>query len=207
MVWVAAVALLAVALSRIGCPGRRGASCLGSQRGGDVMRRPPGPGRSGDRRLQAWRRGVELVLSVSGRYPVIRLVSAIRWEAGAARVIVDRTGDVPMPTMPGSVAAGGSQPPRPPSKILAQFSELHSWLRDCAYSDGKPVGMVQLAIRPKGAVYVVSLRVQDQGGLVMSVEDPHLDDALLLLEAALTAVPPPWTRDPYPLGVSQSKRK
>jgi len=114
-----------------------------------------------------------------------------------------------MPQMPGSAVVGGSHHSRPPTKLLGSFPELKSWLCDSAYPDGKPIGLVQLSIRPKGAVFVVQLRIQDQGGLLMSVEDVNLDDALLLLEAALVAVPPPWCRDPYPLGVSQSggKRK
>lgn len=112
-----------------------------------------------------------------------------------------------MPQMPGSVATGGAAPARPTPKTLVSFPELSSWLKDTCYPDGKPIGMVQLSVRPKGAVYVVSLRIQDQGGLVMTAEEQSLDDALVLLEAALVSSPPPWHRDPYPLGQVTGKRK
>jgi len=112
-----------------------------------------------------------------------------------------------MPRQVSAVSGEGLQVQRAAPKLLGLFPELSSWMKDGNFPDGKPVGMVQLSVRPKGMVYVVQLRVQDQGGMIITVEDPSFDDALMLLEAALVASPPPWSRDPYPLGISQGKKK
>lgn len=167
----------------------------------------PALGSSRDRVVRVRYRNLALELWYASRYSPIRLRLARVVREGVDVVLRDHPEVLSMPrSFTGEV---GSQVlhPRAGSKVLAAFPELLSWLRDAAYSDGKPVGMVQLAVRPKGAVYVVTLRVQDQGGMMIQVEDANLDDAFLLLDAALVASPPPWTRDPYPLGQISSKKK
>lgn len=171
------------------------------------MRRPPGPMSTKPRVVVVQWRHFELVLAVRRGYLPIAIQAAGSRQRDGLVVHRGHMWGLSMPTMPGAVSANGVSPPRSTPKTLSQFPELSSWLKDTAYPDGKPVGMVQFSVRPKGAVYVVQLRIQDQGGLLMSVEDASLDDALVLLEAALTAVPPMWVRDPYPLGAVTSKRK
>lgn len=143
-----------------------------------------------------------------GVYRPVRLLRCVRAYTRYA-VVIHEDEEVPtMPRIPTGAVASGQLINRAKSRLLGEkLPELTGWLSDASYPDGKPVGMVQLSIRPKGAVYVVQLRVEDHGGLILTVEDPVVDDALVLLEASLTSDPIPWTRDPYPLGSVTKKRK
>jgi len=51
------------------------------------------------------------------------------------------------------------------------------------------------------------MKMAGHGGLRITVEDTNLDEALMALEAALTAEPPPWEPDPYPLDGHVTKKK
>lgn len=172
-----------------------------------MPKRPFGPGKENQRCIHVSLWNLRLVLWYANRYTPIRLRRSEVYRRGVWEPWADRPEVL---SMPRALSGGPGEGPvyqRPKPKLFERFPELVSWLTDSAYPDGKPVGMVQLSIRPKGAVFVVQLRIQDQGGMLCSVEDPVLDDALLLLEASLTASPVPWTRDPYPLGVSQTKKR
>lgn len=113
-----------------------------------------------------------------------------------------------MPKMPGSVASGDvPPPPRKPSQALKAFKEVGSFLADAVWPDGTVMGAVQLSLRTRAGKVVAQLKLADHGGLRISVEGDHLDDALAGLEAALSVEPVPWERDPYPLEGSVKKRK
>lgn len=172
-----------------------------------MPRRPLGPGGLHDRCVHVAYRNMRLVLWVSPRYRPIRLRRAEVWRGDRWQEYADRVEVLSMPRNLTGEAGGGILAGRSKPKLFEKFPELSSWMSDAAYQDGKPVGMVQLSIRPKGAVFVATLRIQDQGGMMLQVEDVSLDDTLILLEAALMASPVPWSRDPYPLGQITGKKK
>lgn len=172
-----------------------------------MPRRPIGPSKTHARCVYAHVRNFRLCLWCGPWYMPIRLRHAAVWRDDAWSTFADRPEVLSMPRAFEGTVSAGAPINRSKSKVLGAFPELSSWLVEGAYPDGKPVGMVQLSIRPKGAVYVATLRIADQGGLMLQTEDVQLDDVLLLLEAALTASPTPWQRDPYPLGQISGKRK
>lgn len=172
-----------------------------------MPRRPRGPGSSHTRCVHTSFKNLRLILFCGPVWLPIRLRRAEAFRNGEWSDYADRVEVLSMPRNLDAVTANGQMVNRSKPKLMAQFPELCSWLSDGTYADGKPVGMVQLSIRPKGAVYVVTLRIQDQGGMMLQVEDVNLDDTFVLLEAALTASPTPWSRDPYPLGQISSKKK
>lgn len=171
-----------------------------------MPKRPIGPGKSNQRCIHVAVRNLKLVLWFRDVYTPLRLRRADVYRNGAWSCTADRVEVLSMPrALTGSVGEG-IQVSRAKSKLLEKMPELCSWLSDGVYSDGKQVGMVQLSIRPKGSVYLASLRIQDQGGMVITTEEGTIEDALLLMEAALCASPVPWSRDPYPLGQISSKK-
>jgi len=172
-----------------------------------MPQRPKGPAKSRAKCYYGVVRNFRLALWFENVYTPIRLRAAEKLSQGRWTPFRDCPEVLSMPRAVSGVSGSALQVKRTDAKMFVHFPELTSWLADGNFSDGKPVGMVQLSIRPKGMVYVVQLRVQDQGGMILTVEDPSLDDALMLLEAALVATPVPWSRDPYPLGISQSKKK
>jgi len=112
-----------------------------------------------------------------------------------------------MPKPPGEQgSAPGIGKPRKESQVLKKFREIASFLTDVAYPDGTPIGNVQLSIRTRGPVIQAQLKLAGLGGLRINVEDVSADEALLALEAALTAEPVAWEPDPYPLD-GQGKKK
>ena len=172
-----------------------------------MPKRPFGPGKSNQRCIHVSLWNLRLVLWYGSEYHPLRLRRAEVHRNGAWSCTADRVEVLSMPrALSGSIGEGLSVA-RSKSKHFDRYPELSAWLADGQYSDGKAVGMVQLSIRPKGSIYLVTLRIQDQGGMQITTEDAILEDALLLLEAALTASPVPWSRDPYPLGQISGKRK
>lgn len=97
--------------------------------------------------------------------------------------------------------------PREPSKVIAKFPQLQSWLADRVYDDGKPCGVVQLQVRTSPSGYEGNLKVADHGGLMIRVAGRNLDEVLAALEAALASNPVPFEVDPYPLNGSKGKKK
>lgn len=172
-----------------------------------MLRRPLGPGSSRPHLVRVQVRGVRVALWCGPWYLPVRCREAHVFHGGAWVLSRDHPEVLSMPRALSGEVTSGQLVSRSAPKSFERFPELASWLRDAAYSDGKPVGMVQLSVRPKGAVYVLTLRIQDQGGMMLQVEDASLDDALVLLEACLTANPTPWTRDPYPLGQLSGKKR
>lgn len=113
-----------------------------------------------------------------------------------------------VPKMPGTTATADDIPsPRKPAQCFRGFKELNSFLADALWPDGAVMGAVQLSLRTRGGKIVAQLKLQDHGGLRLSVEGANVDDALAGLEAALSTDPAPWERDPYPLEGSVKKRK
>jgi hypothetical protein len=153
-----------------------------------------------------WRNAV-LTLTYEGRYSAVRITRFLAVVGRRAVCLRGGEGGQMMPREPNAPASAGMQPPRSKSGTFGVFEELTSWLADRAYPSGKAVGMVALTIRPKGREYLVQLRIQDQGGMVITTQDESLDDALMALECSLAADPVPWVKDDYPLGVSQQKKK
>jgi len=114
-----------------------------------------------------------------------------------------------MPRMPGGQEdRPGVGKPRKASQVLKSFKELASFFAEVNWPDGNPIGNVQLSIRTRGPLVQAQMKLAANGGLRLSVEDANLDEALLALEAALTADPVPWEPDPYPLdGLGGKKKK
>lgn len=113
-----------------------------------------------------------------------------------------------VPKMPGAVASGDlPPPPRKPSQAIKAFKEVNSFLSDALWPDGTVMGAVQLSFRTRMGKIVAQLKLADHGGLRITVEGDHLDDALAGLEAALSVEPVPWERDPYPLEQLRGKKK
>jgi len=76
---------------------------------------------------------------------------------------------------------------------------LSGWVCDSSYPDGTPLGAVKLQLRRDGGVIRASLKVSDQGGLMLRAVGADPVSALLALEVLLSAEGCPWERDPYPL--------
>jgi len=173
-----------------------------------MPKRPKGPMGGRDRAVTTRCRNLILTWWWGGVYKPARLVRCYVARGGVEVLAREEEGVPFMPRVPTGAAASGQPVNRTKTRLLGEkLPELASWLSDATYPDGKPVGMVQLSMRPKGAVYVVQLRIEDHGGLIVTVEDASLDDALVLLEATLTSDPIPWVRDPYPLGSVTKKKK
>lgn len=97
--------------------------------------------------------------------------------------------------------------PRKESQVLKKLKEISSFLSDIYYPDGTPIGNVQLTLRTKGPLVVAQMKIAGMGGLRLTCEALHVDDALMGLEAALNSEPPPWEPDPYPLDGHSKKKK
>lgn len=87
------------------------------------------------------------------------------------------------------------------------FPELASWVCDANYPDGSPIGETQLTVRRRGGTLVGVLKIADQGGLKVEVQETQLDRLFAALEAMLTVKPVPWQRDSFPLGQGGKKKK
>lgn len=118
----------------------------------------------------------------------------------------EREGEVPKVPVSSGVAFD-VPPPRKPSQLMKGMKELNSFLSDALWPDGTVMGAVQLSIRTRNGRIVAQLKMADHGGLRLSVEGAHVDDALAGLEAALSVDPAPWEKDPYPLEGAVKKRR
>jgi len=113
-----------------------------------------------------------------------------------------------MPKLPGKLPTLEDVPsPRKPSQALKAFKSVNEYLADALWPDGSVMGAVQLSLRTRAGRIVAQLKLQDHGGLRISVEGANVDDALAGLEAAVSVDPAPWERDPYPLEGGPKKRK
>lgn len=166
---------------------------------GPIARRP---------RLLVGRVG-RLVIEFWWRGPFKRLgIERVSVDSPAGRRLVWSTLEVdemPRPIVDSGAIIGESAP-RPKSKLFEKFPELQGYLSEVAYSDGVKLGSVQLSIRTRGSQLVAQLKIADHGGLRLTAEERSVDDALVLLEAALTSTPVPWERDPYPLDGAVKKK-
>lgn len=172
------------------------------------MKRPRGPikqrskemtGHVGPLRVTFWYHPRTFAIKMGDWY----IRRGDRWELYQS---AERRDDVPK--LPGTVAnADLPYPPRKPSQALKAFKELGSYLSDALWPDGTAMGNVQLSLRTYNGRIVAQIKLEDHGGLRLSVEGAHVDDALAGLEAALTVDPAPWERDPYPLGGTAKKKK
>lgn len=173
------------------------------------MKRPRGPirqrarlfeGRVGPLKVEFWYHPRQLAIRMGDWY--------IRDGAGWRLYQAAPKGD-DMPKMPGLATTADDIPsPRKPSQALKAFKSLNEYLSDAVWPDGTVMGNVQLSLRTRNGRIVAQLKLQDHGGLRLSVEGNHVDDALAGLEAALSVEPAPWERDPYPLeGATKKKKK
>lgn len=96
--------------------------------------------------------------------------------------------------------------PRKRSKLIESLPNLQSWLMDRVYDDGKPCGVVQLTVRTTPTAFDATLKVADQGGLILRVQADSFEDCLVALEMALASEPCPWEPDPYPLNGAKKKK-
>lgn len=172
------------------------------------MRRPRGPirqrsrlytGHVGPLRVDFWYHPRQFAIKMGDWY----IRRGDRWELYQS---APREGDVPKPVT-NTNALAGIPPPRKPSQLLKNLKELNQYLSDATWPDGTVMGPVQLSLRTRGGVIVAQLKLGDHGGLRMSVEGSHVDDALAGLEAALSTEPAPWECDPYPLDGAKKKPK
>lgn len=81
------------------------------------------------------------------------------------------------------------------------------WLCKGVYSDGMPIGAVQLQLKREGTVIRATLKIADQGGLKVSAIEATPFDAILALDILLSGTDVPWEIDSYPLGVKSPVRK
>ena len=86
------------------------------------------------------------------------------------------------------------------------FPQVSSWLCDALYTDGSPVGQVQLAFKREGTVVRVTMKVEDHNGVKCSAVGPDPASALAALEMLLASPKAPWELDPYPLGKAGRKK-
>lgn len=140
-----------------------------------------------------------------------RSLTPFKWSRyvlpGYYRVLTaDELGMTDMPQMP-EMDEPGKPVGVPRSKMLSQLPELNSWLSDAAYPDGKTLGAVQLAIRRRGQLVQLTLKLADSGGVKVEVQEPTLDMALAALEALLASKRVPWRKDDYPLDGALRKRR
>lgn len=84
------------------------------------------------------------------------------------------------------------------------FPLLCEWLCDGSYPDGTPLGAVQLQLRREGSVLRATLKLSDQGGLMLRAVGGDPVSAFLALEVLLASETCPWERDPYPLAGARS---
>lgn len=173
-----------------------------------MARRPWGPirqrsrlytGRVGRLKVEFWYHPHQLAMRMGDWY--------IRTEEGwQLYQSADREEDVPRP--PGLLAANADiPPPRKPSQMMKGLKEVNSFLSDALWPDGSVMAAVQLSLRTRGGKIVAQLKLADHGGLRLSVEGAHVDDAMAALEAVLSTEPVPWERDPYPLEAVAKKRR
>lgn len=97
--------------------------------------------------------------------------------------------------------------PRKRSELIAKLPTLQGWLCDRVYDDGKPCGLVQFTVRTRATDFEGTLKIADQGGLMMKVAADSFEDVLVALELALASEPAPWEPDPYPLNGNKGKKK
>lgn len=172
------------------------------------MKRPRGPirqharlftGRVGPLKVEFWYQPKRFAITMGDWY----ILRGDRWELYQS---ADWRSDVPK--LPGAVASDDlPYPPRKGSQALKAFKAVNEYLADTIWPGGVPMGEVQLSLRTRAGRVVAQLKLQDHGGLRISVEGAHVDDALAGLEAALSVDPAPWERDPYPLGGDAKKKK
>lgn len=172
------------------------------------MKRPRGPikqrarlftGHVGPLKVEFWYHPHQFAVRMGDWY----IRRGDRWE-----LYQSAEGRENVPRLPGAVATDDvPYAPRKPSQALKAFRELNCYLADTVWPGGVPMGEVQLSLRTRNGRIVAQLKLQDHGGLRLSVEGSNVDDALAGLEAALSVDPAPWERDPYPLGGEGKKKK
>lgn len=172
------------------------------------MKRPRGPTSSKTRPMVSFVRGVKLEYWYHGPKRVMRPPAWFVREGDAWVCMRGHVEDDEMPKKPGEGGPiAGVSASRKPTKILKGFGELASFLTDVTYSDGTPVGNVQLTLRTRGPMILCQLKMAAMGGMRLQVEDACLDDALVALEGLLLMDPVPWEPDPYPLDGGGKKKK
>lgn len=140
-----------------------------------------------------------------GRYRGVGLPQVflrVDTSVGAGRILV-RGGTMPeFPKLPAAGSSGCDA-----GEWGSMFPLLAGWVCDSSYPDGTPLGAVQLQIRRDGGVIRASLKVSDQGGLMLRGVGADPVSALLSLEVLLSSESCPWEKDPYPLAGARTPGK
>lgn len=122
-------------------------------------------------------------------------------------VLLSTRGVRVMPDAPKRPAVNQSIMGASPGAWGLSLPAVSDWLCRGVYSDGMPIGAVQLQIRREGTVVRATLKIADQGGLKVSAIEASPLDAILALDILLSGPDVPWEIDSYPLGVKTPQRK
>lgn len=112
-----------------------------------------------------------------------------------------------MPDAPRRPAVNQSIMGASPGAWAQTVPAVADWMCKGVYSDGMPIGAVQLQLKREGTVIRATLKIADQGGLKVSAIEATPFDAILALDILLSGTDVPWEIDSYPLGVKSPVRK
>jgi len=158
-------------------------------------------------RIVCWRGPFRVTFWYRGPWRGISLPLVERFDLSGPIPVLLYSEVSSMPVKPG-IAEGGNAPLKGASHGVwgKGMPTLSSWICDAVYTDGTPMGQVQVAVKRDGTVVRATLKVEDMGGVKCSAIGPDPASALAALELLLASPTAPWERDGYPLGSSARKK-